>query len=127
MLKVELLHCPFCNSSDMYETTDTDGIGTEVPVLFCNSCKMIFKVENDSPYSNEDETFKYLSKKLYEKFNTRKPLDNIIEQLEKRVKHTQSLHGKKYMDYGVLCGCENGFRESIQIVKNGGVVDEDDE
>lgn len=81
------LNCPFCDCGAIYEITETEDIVEKVPALFCNGCKMIFKVENDSPYLNDDMTFEYLKEKLHKQFNTRKPMERILEQLESLCKY----------------------------------------
>ena len=59
----EMKRCFCCGSSCIYETFEIDSLGTEIPVIFCNSCKIVFKVENDSPYLDDEETYKYLKEK----------------------------------------------------------------
>ena len=78
----EVKKCPFCNEGVIYETSREDYLGTVIPQLFCNSCKMIFEVENDSPYLDDAKTHDYLKEKLYKQFNTRKPMQEIVERLE---------------------------------------------
>lgn len=81
-----LLPCPFCGEKTIYEISREDYLGTVIPQLFCNSCKMIFEVENDSPYLNEEKTHAYLKEKLYRQFNTRKPMQEIVERFEEECK-----------------------------------------
>ena len=78
----EIKRCPFCNGGAIYETSREDYLGTVIPQLFCDSCKMIFEVENDSPYLDDKKTEEYLREKLYRQFNTRKPMQEIVERLE---------------------------------------------
>lgn len=79
----KLITCPFCGEEEMYETKRENELGTIIPQLFCNCCKMTFEIENDSPYLNDDKTYDYLKEKLHNLWNTRKPMQNIVEQLEK--------------------------------------------
>ena len=78
----KLKKCPFCGVDCLYETFEVNDIGTTIPVMFCNSCKIVFKVENDSPYLNDDKTYEYLKEKTSNAWNTRKPLERVIERLE---------------------------------------------
>ena len=78
----QLAKCPFCGVGNMYEIQREDELGTVIPQLFCNCCKMIFEVENDSPYLSDEKTLEYLKEKLLKTFNTRKPMEAILEQLE---------------------------------------------
>lgn len=87
MSDVKLLPCPFCNVGVIYETSREDYIGTIIPQLFCDSCKMIFEVENDSPYLNDKKTEEYLKEKLYKQFNTRKSVQDIVDRLEQRTEY----------------------------------------
>lgn len=76
-----LLSCPFCGEDVMYKVERVDYLGTVIPQLFCNSCKMIIEIENDSTYLNDKKTEDYLKEKLYKQFNTRKPMERIVERL----------------------------------------------
>lgn len=67
----DLKPCPFCGSEDIYETFTEEHFGTKNPEVFCNSCKAIFSIEDDSPYLNCDEDYKYRKKKTKEAWNRR--------------------------------------------------------
>lgn len=68
----ELKPCPFCGGIVIYETYSQEyTFGTKNPVIFCNSCKAIFAVEDDSPYINYEEDFRYRKKKTAEAWNRR--------------------------------------------------------
>ena len=67
----ELKPCPFCGSTDIYETYTEEYSGTKNPEIFCNTCKVIFAIENDSPYMNCEEDFKYREAKTREAWNRR--------------------------------------------------------
>ena len=68
----ELKPCPFCGSTDIYETYSQEyAYGTRNPEIFCNTCKSIFTIEDDSPYMNCDEDFKYRKEKTKEAWNRR--------------------------------------------------------
>lgn len=86
----KIKNCPCCNHHDMYEITQTDDMGAEIPALFCNACKMIFTVENDSPYMSDEKTFEYLKEKLHEKFNQRTILETIVEKFNQRKEYWES-------------------------------------
>ena len=81
----ELKKCPFCKDGQIYKIQRENELGTIIPQLFCNSCKMIFEVENDSPYLHDGKTYDYLEEKLHKTFNTRKPMERILERLEERI------------------------------------------
>lgn len=63
--------CPFCKLKDIYEITEVDNDYVERPAIFCNCCKIIFRVENDSPYFDDAQTNEYLKKKNAEAWNKR--------------------------------------------------------
>lgn len=71
MNEIKLNPCPFCGGNNLYLTNTTDDIGTEIPIIFCNSCKIEFHVENDSPYADDRHTKEYMSKKNIEAWNKR--------------------------------------------------------
>lgn len=77
-MREELKPCPFCGSKTIYETYSQEyALGTKNPEIFCNSCKAIFAIEDDSPYMNCDEDFKYRKAKTREAWN-RRPNDDLI-------------------------------------------------
>lgn len=81
-MKDKLKSCPCCGCGAIYEISREDSIVDKIPQLFCNGCKMTFEVENDSPFLSDEKTFEYLKEKLHTTWNTRKPMDRIVEQLE---------------------------------------------
>ena len=68
----ELKLCPFCGSNVVYETYSQEyASGTKRPEIFCNSCKIVFFVEDDSPYIDCDEDYAYRKAKTAEAWNRR--------------------------------------------------------
>lgn len=68
----ELKPCPFCGGKDIYETyTQEYGLSIKNPKIFCNSCKAIFAVEDDSPYLNCEEDYAYRKKRTKDAWNKR--------------------------------------------------------
>ena len=63
--------CPFCGCEAIYEIRRDDYLTVERPQIFCNGCKVIVEVENDSPYFADDETIQYLRDKLVKIWNGR--------------------------------------------------------
>ena len=110
MSEIKLLPCPFCGEETIYRISREAYLGTVIPQLFCNSCKMIIEVENDSPYLNDDKTYDYLEEKLYRQFNTRKPMQEIVERLEEK---KNSFHGGTLQENYYWSGIE----EAIEIVR----------
>ena len=110
-----LAKCPFCGGEAIYETKRENELGTIIPQLFCNDCKMIFEIENDSPYLNDDKTHDYLKEKLYVWWNTRTPMERIVKRLEE-AKFPQKFGGKTEMM--ILAD------KAIEIVKEEGGMNE---
>lgn len=68
----ELKPCPFCGSEDIYETYSQEyAYGTKNPEIFCNTCKVIFSIEDDSPYMDVEKDYKYRKEKTAEAWNRR--------------------------------------------------------
>ena len=63
--------CPFCGCNEIYEIRRNDYLTGERPQIFCNGCKVIVEVENDSPYFADGETIQYLRDKLIKIWNGR--------------------------------------------------------
>lgn len=68
---MELKPCPFCGCNAIYEIRRDDYLTGERPQIFCNGCKVIVEVENNSPYFSDDETMQYLRDKLVKIWNRR--------------------------------------------------------
>ena len=68
----KLKPCPFCGCKAIYEVSRDDYLAGERPQIFCNGCKVMVEVENDSPYLADSETFKYLRDKLVKIWNGRR-------------------------------------------------------
>ena len=109
----KLRECPFCGCPHIYEITRNDGIVDKIPQLFCNRCKMTFEVENDSPFMSDTETFEYLKEKLHTTWNTRKPMDRIVEEVNEigrrvcnnvKCNHECVEDSERICDHGVLMG-----------------------
>lgn len=68
----ELKPCPFCGGIDIYETFRQEHwFGTKEPIIFCNSCKIEFSVEDDSPYTDMEKDYQYRKSKTIEAWNKR--------------------------------------------------------
>lgn len=111
MSNKKLLPCMCCGCTNIYKIEEPDEIVDKVPALFCNGCKVIFKVENDSPYLNDDETYKYLEEKTINAWNTRVPMQKIVERLEERIVE---------MKKAVCLLPTQQYEHSLEIVKEEG-------
>lgn len=110
----ELKRCPFCDVGVIYKTQREDELGTFIPRLFCNSCKMIFEIENDSPYLNDEKTYDYLKEKLHGQWNTRKSVENVLERLEERHKN----HEKMLEHYRQIKDLDSAVKQSKMKCEN---------
>lgn len=71
-IRTELKPCPFCGEKNIYETYSQEySLGTKCPKIFCNNCKAIFTVEDDSPYMTCEEDYVYRKNKTREAWNRR--------------------------------------------------------
>lgn len=106
----KLKNCPICGCGAIYKISREDSIVDKIPQLFCDGCKMTFEVENDSPFLSDTKTFEYLKEKLHTTWNTRRPIDRIVEQLERRAYETAD-----WMCGGTMKAVE--LTDAIEIVK----------
>jgi uncharacterized protein YbaR (Trm112 family) len=113
--ETKLLNCPFCKDGQIYKIQRENELGTIIPQLFCNSCKMIFEVENDSPYLHDGKTYDYLEEKLYKTFNTRVPMERILKRLEEKAKE----YTNDDLSYRIPWF---GIEEAIEILKEEGGI-----
>ena len=78
----ELKRCPFCGGEVRFVKTGCSSRG-KIGHLYCDGCKESF-FKNDRWHTESE---------LYETWNTRKPLERVIERLEE-----QEEECKKYWD-----------------------------
>lgn len=68
----DLKPCPFCGGDDLYEAYKQEHLyATKNPFIFCNSCKIEFYVEDDSPYMDIEQDYKYRRQKTVTAWNRR--------------------------------------------------------
>ena len=108
MSETKLLPCPFCGGGAIYETIENDSFGEEMPVIFCNWCKIIFKAEDDSPFLSYKERYNYLKEKNAKAWNTRLPIDTILEKFEEDIEENPEASLGNY---------RAGLYRAIEIVK----------
>ena len=69
---IEFEPCPFCGNNFVYLTYNQEySLGSKEPIIFCDTCKAIFSVEDDSPYTDLKKDYEYRKQKTIEKWNTR--------------------------------------------------------
>lgn len=66
-----LKKCPFCGEGALYITRQEDELGTEIPSIFCNLCKVSIVPEDDSNSFDDDEIYNYLLDKVVNVWNSR--------------------------------------------------------
>lgn len=122
----ELKQCPFCGGEveliKFYESTD--GRGDRYPTIKCEcglemnlTFEEVCKIKDDSNYtggyySNNKDLWNGMHQRLIDKWNTRKPIDDIVEQLESEIE----LHITQYPLHGRYIKKSR----AIEIMKGGG-------
>ena len=95
---MEIKSCPFCGG----EAKVSDVFGRAGVV--CKNC--LSEMRGYLGMTNED---------VVKIWNTRKPIDKVVEELEKRKEYQKIMAVDKKYRVGVL----NGFNDAIEIVKGG--------
>ena len=106
MSETKLLPCPFCGGEAIIDRED----------IFCDNCYLSMRI--DSRVHNGDaETYDEARTQAINDWNTRKPMDNIVAELEK------AKTSSNYEIEGLITrnGYIMGIDKSIDIVKAGGV------
>ena len=103
-----LLSCPFCRGeAKTYPSIHTrDGERMEVWYAMCTGCKINYPQAYDTYATTEEEAIKY--------WNTRKPMERIVEQLEE-AKGTVFIDGKPMYNEDDFIDID----KAIDIVKGG--------
>jgi hypothetical protein len=84
MSKEKLLLCPFCGGE----------VYLDREYIFCDDCHLIMRID-DRLYNGEAITYDEAKEQTIKAWNTRKPLDRIVEQLEEMFDRSGLDEGKK--------------------------------
>ena len=105
----ELLPCPFCGEEARFRICDLKGYrGNYEYISRCDNCNIKFK-EDDVYQSNIKAR-----QKVIDKWNTRKPIDRIVEQLK-------ALPNREADHYFASSNDVIDREDAIDIVRKGGV------
>ena len=106
--KIKLLPCPFCGSNrvDFW----IDGEEGNIYQIVCLGC-----------FNGTDECA--TREVAIKKWNTRKPMENIVAQLEAEIESSDK-YIREYDDSVVQKAFNKGMRDSLRIVKEEGGLNE---
>lgn len=101
-------------------------------VLPCPFCSKGFRINCSGAYEHDSDDcllhgFEICNEKQLEKWNTRKPIEQAIKQLEKQQEDLETDMWARENDnwYGQYCnGRSEGIDDAIDILRNGVVKDE---
>lgn len=72
MSEIKLKPCPFCGGEAIIDRED----------IFCDACHLSMKID-DRLYNGEAESYEEAKEQAIKAWNTRKPIDDIVERLKK--------------------------------------------
>ena len=75
---IKLLPCPFCGGEAILDKED----------IFCDQCHLSMRID-DRLYNREAENYEEARTQAIEDWNTRKPIDRIVEQLQEKAREAQ--------------------------------------
>lgn len=118
MSEIKLLPCPFCGGEAKYKKHYREDIyHGYLPVMKCESCGAIASL-TDSDIGNYEEI-------LTRKWNTRKPMQEIVEKLEEEIeKSSDRFVGGRSNGKTLQMGITYGIEKTIRIVKEVGGMNE---
>lgn len=112
MSEIKLLPCPFCGGeANVYEQKHREYQSTYFVSCKGCHCKSMERIEKDI---------------VIEKWNTRKPIDNIMEQLEEEKEYSHSDFSRYINEYELSLDDEcddffyKGLGRAIDIIRAGG-------
>lgn len=129
--------CPFCGGEveliKFYESSD--GRGDRYPTIKCKcglemnlTFEEFHKIRDDSNYtggyySENKELWNGMHQKLIDKWNTRKPIDKVVKQLEEEIERPfvdcdLRINGRQANDREIV-SCKIGIKYATEIVKGG--------
>lgn len=97
----ELKRCPFCGGEAIIDRED----------IFCDNCFLSMRIDS-RVINGEAKTYEEARKQTIESWNTRKPMDRIVERLEEEIEVFMSDIGE--------CTFTVAYRNAIEIVKEEG-------
>ena len=100
----ELKRCPFCGGEVWFKIAELDAF-RNVYSFLCKDCDM----EIIYPYSNEEEAINA--------WNTRKPIEKVLQRLEEERKEGIEYYNNSNDDY--FDGTADGVEIAIDIIKEG--------
>ena len=105
MSEIKLLKCPFCGGEAKIDKTITNTVSVECTVCHASS-RIILCTEGD------------IEQKAIKVWNTRKPMENIVERLGN--KHNESTINYHNLKDASCLGERHAYRNAIEIVKEEG-------
>ena len=110
-----LLNCPFCGGEAKIDKTITNTVSVECTVCHASS-RMILCTEGD------------IEQKAIEAWNTRKPMQNIVERLEEELhlsdKEKRRCIHENPLQFDEAKGHARGIANAIEILKEEGGLHE---
>ncbi len=109
----KLLSCPFCGGEAHKRIAfpvDSDGLEMNKHIVGCKTCDIEFSCFWDEEYA-------------VELWNTRKPIDDIVAELESRVEfyhNTEDCDCLENPNDAYIKGLTKGYAYAIDIVRNAG-------
>lgn len=130
----ELLKCPFCGGEaklkEFYESCD--GRGDKYPRIICCKCdvEMILttnefyglqdKYNYTGGYYSQNKAFwKGMHQYLIDKWNTRKPVQDVLKRLEEVGGLKVKVIGGRCNGKTLQLGYQKGIQNAVEIVKEG--------
>ena len=106
--------CPCCDSEDISVGSKCVSIGEDIYIR-CNTCGLKMQLCKE-----------YGWKELLKRWNTRKPIQNIVERLEEcyeryeDLEYYEHLENGRSLDFEYCHGKKDGVNEAIEIVEEEG-------
>ena len=100
-----LLNCPFCGGEAKIDKTITNTVSVECTVCHASS-RIILCTEGD------------IEQKAIEAWNTRKPIENMLERLEEQAEECRK-YWQEFDDEDSFGGM-NAYCDAVEIVKEEG-------
>lgn len=112
MSEVKLKNCPCCGGVVMLDRED----------IFCDVCRLSMKID-DRLYNGEADNYEEAREQAIQAWNTRKPMDDIVERLEEHKSYNQMML-KKFPKMGTIENAiyktqRDTYENAIEIVKGG--------
>jgi hypothetical protein len=118
-----ILPCPCCNNEIKGGVRLSGFSSLQIKYIKCIHCGLRMEIRYEVDEISSQEQLKAITKELVTRWNTRKPMGHIVEQLETELKRAdkekQRCVSENPMQFDSAKGYATGISNALEIIKGG--------